>query len=385
MPAAGVETLPAGTPIYARLTTRVSSLSAAGQAIQAEVIAPVITNNTVWIPCGTRLQGVVKSAAPAKPEARAELRIEFNSLEFPDGAKAKLGMRLTEVDNAREVVGEDGVIYGILGSETLAAQLDQAIERLSNRFERLGRILGAMKGAVVQKPDTEIRLEAGTELCLNLTEPHGVEKAYPITDVRPIEDEEELAKLVNELPMRTTAEKPPKPSDLTNLLFVGTREQIEKAFHAAGWSPAAELNAATGLETMRAVLEQRGYKEAPMSTLFVEGKPPDLVFQKQFNTFAKRHHLRIFLRPERFRGRQVWLCAATHDIGIDFSPENRTFIHRIDPKIDRERAKVVFDLLHAGALEGVALVERPGAPTEAENATGDRIVTDGRMAVLLLR
>jgi hypothetical protein len=36
-------------------------------------------------------------------------------------------------------------------------------------------------------------------------------------------------------------------------------------------------------------------------------------------------------------------------------------------------------------VEGVALVARPAAPTSAENATGDKIETDGRMAVLLLR
>jgi hypothetical protein len=41
--------------------------------------------------------------------------------------------------------------------------------------------------------------------------------------------------------------------------------------------------------------------------------------------------------------------------------------------------------MHAGAVEGVALVARPAAPTSAENATGDKIETDGRMAVLLLR
>ena len=29
-----------------------------------------------------------------------------------------------------------------------------------------------------------------------------------------------------------------------------------------------------------------------------------------------------------------WVCAATHDIGIEFSEENRTFIHKIDPRID---------------------------------------------------
>ncbi|MGQ9634648.1 MAG: LssY C-terminal domain-containing protein [Bryobacteraceae bacterium] len=385
MRGACAETLPAGTTLHARLATATSSLSKPGEAVEAVMIAPVIIGDAIWVPMGAQVSGKVQSAQPSKPDARAELDLVFDRLVLPDGSQHKVTLRLHEVDNAREVVSEDGVIHGILESETLAAQMDQAIERLGNRFSRLARILEAMRGAVIQKVDTEIRLEAGTEVFLTLLEPLEIPKSYPITDVVPIEPEEELAALVNSLPMRTTAEKPPNPSDLTNLMYLGTCEQIEKAFHAAGWSTAAELNAVSGLETVRAVVEQRGYKEAPMSVLLLEGKPPDLVFQKQYNTFAKRHHLRIFQRPEKFQGREVWVCAATHDIGIDFSPENRTFIHRIDPKIDRERAKVVFDLMHAGAVAGVALVARPAAPTSAENATGDRIETDGRMAVLLLR
>jgi len=122
--------------------------------------------------------------------------------------------------------------------------------------------------------------------------------------------------------------------------------------------------------------------EGPVSTLLLEGRPPDLVFQKQNNTFASRHHLRIWHWPETFHGKEVWVCAATHDIGIDFSQRDYTSIHRVDPQIDRERAKVVNDLLFTGKVRALALVERPEAPTSGQNATGDAFKTDGRMAVL---
>ncbi len=105
-------------------------------------------------------------------------------------------------------------------------------------------------------------------------------------------------------------------------------------------------------------------------------------FQKQNNTFAQRHHLRIWHRPDTFDDKEVWVCAATHDIAIDFSPEDRTFIHRIDPQIDRERAKVVNDLMFTGRVRGMSLVSRSDVPKDAYNATGDQLITDGRMAVL---
>ena len=99
---------------------------------------------------------------------------------------------------------------------------------------------------------------------------------------------------------------------------------------------------------------------------------------------AQRHHLRIWLRQASFLGKPVWALAATHDIGINFSEADRTFIHRVDSQIDNERAKVVTDLLFTGRVQGVDLVDRPNVPLKSQNATGDTLETDGKMAVLLL-
>jgi len=106
---------------------------------------------------------------------------------------------------------------------------------------------------------------------------------------------------------------------------------------------------------------------------------------KSHAAFAARHHLRVFRRPETFDGKPVWVCSSTHDIGIVFSDRDHTFIHKIDSNIDKERAKVVNDLLGSGLVRSLALVDRPNIPHNATNATGDSLQTDGRMAVLLFR
>ena len=72
--------------------------------------------------------------------------------------------------------------------------------------------------------------------------------------------------------------------------------------------------------------------------LLLAGSPPEMVFQKMNNTFAQRHHLRVWKRPDTFEGKPVWVIAATHDTGIEFSEQNRTFIHKIDSH-DRSRAR----------------------------------------------
>ena len=61
------------------------------------------------------------------------------------------------------------------------------------------------------------------------------------------------------------------------------------------------------------IAEDRGYNEAPVSILMLDGKPPDMVFEKLNNTFAQRHHLRVWRRPPSFSGKPVWAVAATHD------------------------------------------------------------------------
>jgi hypothetical protein len=135
---------------------------------------------------------------------------------------------------------------------------------------------------------------------------------------------------------------------------------------------------------MRALVEDRGYKEGPVSVLLLEGLPPDLVFQKTNDTFAARHHVRIWRRPGTYDGLPIWVMTATHDVGIDYSEADRTFIHRIDPHIDAERRKVINDLLYARAVRSLALVDRVNIPPHPVNATGDQLLTDGRMAVAML-
>lgn len=378
--------IPAGTELHVRLQTPVATSAPEHHTIQAVVIVPVMTGDQVLIPDGTRVAGDVKERrAVTKPDERALLRLDFSKLIRPDGKTARIDSTVVDVDNARESVDAKGDIIGILASETLAARMDRAIQKVSSRYPELGDLLEGMKrGLGVGEANPDIKYDAGVEMTLRLNKPldwdrpgEGAGWAF-----RPVEPESELYDVVNRQPYRTYAQRPPEPSDLTNVMFVGTADEIRRAFERAGWTTAEELSQKSTMETVRAVIEGRGYKEAPVSILLLDGRPPDMVFQKQNDTFAQRHHLRIWQRGDEFRGKPVWVCAGTHDIGIDFSADNGTFIHRIDPQIDRERAKVVNDLMFTRIPKGVSLVERPDVPKQASNATGDELITDGRMAVL---
>ena len=114
-----------------------------------------------------------------------------------------------------------------------------------------------------------------------------------------------LAALVKSEPSRTVAQNPPEPSDITNIMLIGTQQEVQSAFEEAGWFPAAALSRSSKLETARALIEDRGYNEAPMSILYLDGRPPDLALQKQNDTFAMRHHIRIWRTQQMFQGNRL--------------------------------------------------------------------------------
>ena len=377
--------IPAGATLQIRLTKALSTATAkVKQPVDAVLIAPAIVDGNVAIPSGTRVTGQIKEVkVPAEANDQAVLAIDFQMLtNAASKQRVTLCAKIVDVDNARESLDESGRILGIVASKTGSGRLDQGIGKIAERFPGLGELLGTAKQSIVKEADPNIVFEPGVEMTLQLLKPLVWKGAALPYDIQPVRLERELFDLVNRQPKQTMAASPRRASDLTNLMFLGSQEALEHAFQEAGWSTAAQLSGSSKLETFRAIVEMRGYKEAPVSTLLLDDAPPDLVFQKQNNTFAQRHHLRIWRRPGRLNGKEVWVCAATHDIGIDFSQEHRTFIHRVDPHTDLERAKIVADLLFTGQVKALSLVERPDVPKDGENATGDPFVTDGRMAVI---
>lgn len=375
-------TVPAGTRIEIRLTKPLNSKEATPmQVVEAVVIAPVALDGTILVAQGVQVLGHVKEVTtPLTAGDQAVLVLTFDRLRA--GAKSTpFSARLLEVDNARETVDKEGRLLGIKASDTASARMDQGIGKVVEKSSTLGEILGGVKQAIVKEPDSSINYPAGVEMSIQVTEPFNW-TGPPRHFVGEIQGQNDLPALVANQPVVTYAAKPPKPSDIPNLMFLGTEEQILAAFEAAGWTRAEQLNRESKLETFRALAEDRGYKEAPVSTILLDGQPPELAFEKLNNTFSARHHLRIWRRPDVFNGSPVWVSAATHDTGISFSESNRTFIHKIDSHIDVERAKVVNDLLFTNLVKGLALVERDNAPKSAHNATGDALETDGRIAVL---
>jgi hypothetical protein len=374
--------IPRDALLFVRLATPVSSHTAKpNDSVAAVVVAPVLVGRQVALEFGSAVNGRVKSVKRASDDERAELVLEFDEIVTERGVRIPIQSRLVNVDNARERVDRSGRIIGILRSETLAAQIDRGLEKLGAANAEVAGLLSAVRSVFIKDVDPEIVYPSGVEVMLVLEKPVKVnpEAEFRISN---LEDDPELREIIQRQPIRTTAERPALPSDLINLMFLGSRDELELAFGEAGWIPASRLRADSVLETARAIIESRGYHEAPVTTLLLEGRRPDMVFQKMNNTFAMRHHVRVWSRPETYHGREIWVGASTHDIGIAFAADERSFFHTIDPEIDKERAKIVNDLTFTRQARLIGTAARADVPRETRNATGDLMITDGQIAVV---
>jgi hypothetical protein len=342
------ESVSVGTKLEIRLQQPISSYATGkGTKISGVLVAPLTEGGEMLLPLGTTVEGsvvAVRKVGLGLVHETARLELQFDRVVLSDGESVPLQCRIIEVENARETVDAQGRIQGIRSTATLSNRASGVVGSLAFGDPIAAIFTTAASASILRFSEPEISLPAGTELIAELTAPIVLPKTEPIL-VPPIAttlaEKEDLSKLVEELPFRTYTDKGHIPSDITNLIFIGSAGAVERAFAASDWVQVDSLTAESTYATIRSVAENQGYKSAPMSTLLLGGQAPAYAYAKTLNTFSRRHHLRIWASSLPWNGQPgqtVWTSSSTHDTGIGFSKKNKTFIHLIDSHIDNERA-----------------------------------------------
>jgi hypothetical protein len=377
--------LPSQTALSIRLTSSVGSRSLAGDVIEAVVTAPVMAGDRVVVPAGSIVRGTVLLARPARDRFHeAQLYVHFGQVR-PLGTTTPSAVRtrVRGVDNAREKV-IDGLIVGIPLPESKLQKISWASAALGWVAPTSGKLLEALAAAFARTYSREIQYGPGVEMTLVVDMPQSL--VEPAADGRGwarFAPTSPLEEIVRGLPLRSTMTSGVE-ADVTNVVLLGAAADVEAAFAGAGWVPAASQSLSADLKTFVATVEQHRYKHAPMFVLRLDRKDPDYVFQKQNDTFARRHHIRLYKRDSAVDGQPVWAGTATHDIGIGVGRDGTSFFHNIEEQIDRERTKVMNDLMFSGKGLAYAMVDRPGVPPKMRNGTGDNMLTDGGVVVVRL-
>jgi hypothetical protein len=385
-----------------RLSTPIASYSPVGTRFSAKVIGPMLREGVELLPSGSMIAGRVSKAASVRFgvwRERAKLKVEFEGCRLPDGTATECSVALEGVDNAREKVSENQ-IEGVLAASHPYSWLNGlwyrpgALLVSRSAFGLTGaggeiytHLAATPLGAVAviaselllyRMPDPEIEFPAGTDLLVLVQVPDDFapspEQLVPLPP--------ELSEWVAKQPEDVYRPDKRLAGDMIHLVFVGSREQVEGAFQAAGWSTVQPLTRHSLAQMYSAFLSMKADPTAPIAPLVYSGSTATFSFQKTLNTVAKRHHIRIW--PASFPGPEarLWLAAATHDITITLDERHVSLTHRIDKFVDRERSTVVNDLTSAGCVAGIGLVPRPQAIRRPDS--GMPSVTDGNVALLFL-
>lgn len=331
---------------------------------------------------GTRVEGTILFAQKAADKySRPRLVLDFSNIIHADGTKSSLYARVLDVDSSRETVRNNEILGIIQPHANTKTSVALSLVGVVNPIAGYAvRGVSTVYGLSIRR---EVLFPKGTDLQVQVVRPSLLKRKESWTGWPLVPEDQKLRALVHAAPLRThTADN--RLSDVTNVMFIGSRQELAAAFHEAGWYEADALSVGSALKTVHATIRDADYQSAPVSKLMVNGTIPDLVFQKSLDTFAKRHHIRVWKQTSTYNGREVWVGAGTHDIAISNARKGTKWSHRIDPHIDRERDWIQTDLLFAGTAIAYANVDRPAAPKKTANATGDEIVTDGKMAVVLL-
>lgn len=380
--------VPAGTVWEARLVTGISSFTMRkGAPVEAILLAVPWGGATA--PSGARLLGRIEEVHRVGfglRRGRATIRPVFDTLLFRDGETVPVSTTLIELDNARETVDAKGRIQGIRATSVFGHRIAGIARNIFCWDPLIQTVLAGTTSATLRFPESEIYLPAGSEFKARIEKPVDLrdDLTVPLPQIAAGSEAEQLGAIVSALTLTTVDAKSGNTADLVNILLLGESEWLERAFQAAGWVQADALSKATGWKSFRAVAEAHNYPEAPMSRQLLDERPPEYELSKTINNFSQRHHARVFGQQAEFRGRPVHAGSATHDIAIDFLFTRFKLTHLVDTSLDRERAKVVNDLVATGCVDAAELIDRPWAPREHINTSDQKLRTDGRIAVLEL-
>ena len=236
-------------------------------------------------------------------------------------------------------------------------------------------------------PEPEINLPTGTDIKVELLQ--DVDLPAEITPPPPIpappnEEEQAVSTTLNQLPVRTV-DKKSHDADLIDMAFVGSRDELEQAFRAAGWKQSDTVSRRSVMHQFQAFLTKTSYSSAPMSRQFFDGRKPDLTLEKTFDSYGKREHLRIWRVEQTVDEKPVWVSAAVRETGATLSVKRLGFMHHVSEDLDEERDSVLRDLVAADCVASESLVDRPGTKHVMVNATGELLRTDGSVMMLDLK
>ena len=195
-------------------------------------------------------------------------------------------------------------------------------------------------------------------------------------------DEKGLRKALEGLPCCATNKDGTEQGDPLNLVIIGGDDDLYHSLLRSGWDETETISDRSTPDTKKSSASSRRYRYAPVSALYVYGRPQDIAFQKARENSGLRTIVRLWLAPMSFEGKSLWIGQISREIRVRSLPE---VVHRINPDVDEARTHFIQDLWYSQRLAKFGNVKGVGAAPISEprkNLTGDPYFTDGYRVVL---
>jgi hypothetical protein len=196
-----------------------------------------------------------------------------------------------------------------------------------------------------------------------------------------------LRRALEDLPCCTTSQDGREDGDPLNLVLIGNANELMPAFVRRDWHRVEDTYWGSIWKTLGSFFFGKRYRYSPVSNLYLFGRKQDIALQKARGTIHQRNHLRLWLTPIRFQGKEVWVGSISRDIGVHFTTKPGHFVtHKIDEDIDEVRNSFGEDMLFSQGLKKLGWAKgMPAVSSEKPrlNLGGDPYFTDGLLLVLL--
>ena len=365
---------PAGTHLPIRfLYPLAGGLDTVGTRVLAQTMGALMEDSCVVVPPFTQVEGrVTLSRGGGRFGAPGKIRIAFDSLELRRSTWVAMGALLDTLEYVRRRdIDASGTVHG--GHTSLLRRLLPAGLLGIADVDVIPAVM--LGGYLVATRGPQAKILSGEAGGLRLVAP----LLLPVAAcVRPA-DHRDLTTPPS-LP-RFTPRSHTKDGvlwDPINVIFMGSDTDLDTALVHAGWRPAHRHTTVAVVREALAALADWSAGTAPMGTEYFEGRPQDAAFELAGPNARIRHHVRIWLL-DSLAG--LWVGAATEDVGIIVTKHT----HRISPRVDLERDRIVRDLEAGGCADLVQYIRLPGAITRARGPEGQLMVSDGRAAVVRLK
>ena len=177
------------------------------------------------------------------------------------------------------------------------------------------------------------------------------------------------------------------PAEPINIIVIGSKTNLNKAFINSGWFLIDELNFKTSFKIIDTVIHHKVYPQIPGIPVFWNTQPNSLGFGKPSpqDSISSRHHIHFwetqFITPDN---QSIWVGTAHFDEKIKTKFKIIMPFHSTEILVDKEREEIKNELGKNGFLKSSEKIDLTGL-TYGAKKSGNSFLTDGKAYILYLK